>query len=319
MSPQPVPFPPELTPLLEALLQELERAEQKPVDPYWPKWDQIWWKLTFLLETGHIQTLSPGVFARFSELLAAHYLSFFPLTEHELPSGTDPYRHILCHCALGTALQILSAGGRDPWQDWPWLQAWLRRYQLPDGGYNCDEAVYGHSQRSSLVSTLPVLEALLNQPALTASDERLLRQGAESLLRRKLFLSSQGQVIDPLWLTPIFPRFYNYDILRALHFLCRWALKCREPLTHEALAPALNHLKGLADSQALGQQAWHPAQESTLAPHPQSGEWERGQPSRLFPLLQTFLDKHLAPAYLQQEWQNTQAQLNSLANMGLFV
>lgn len=119
---------------------------------------------------------SRGLCAFFRErLLAGHYLPFFPLLESELPAGIDPYRQILCHCALGTAMQILQAGGRDPWQDWPWLGEWLSRYQLPDGGYNCDEAVYTQSQRSSLVSTLPVLEALLqngNAPKSTSLAPR---------------------------------------------------------------------------------------------------------------------------------------------------
>ncbi|MGE3724807.1 MAG: hypothetical protein AB7I41_04600 [Candidatus Sericytochromatia bacterium] len=313
------PFPSKLQIALQTLLSELEAPWPTFADPYWPKWDHLWWKLTFLLETGQIQKLSPGVFARFAELLAGHYLPFFPLIESELPVGIDPYRHILCHCALGTAMQILQAGGRDPWQDWPWLAEWLSRYQLPDGGYNCDEAVYTHSHRSSVVSSLPVLEALLQKPVLSSAEQNSLRQGAESLLKRRLFQSSQGKVIDPLWLQPLFPRFYNYDLLRALHFVCSWALTCREPLTQEALTPALNTLRNQVKSTGLQAQTWYPALEKTLRPVSNTGEWERGQASDLFPLLAAFISENHAQVYIQQEWQEIEAMIQHLQKMGLFV
>jgi hypothetical protein len=39
------------------------------------------------------------------------------------------------------------------------MRPWLRQYQLPDGGLNCDEAACVKSLKSSMVSTLPPLEA----------------------------------------------------------------------------------------------------------------------------------------------------------------
>lgn len=312
-------FPNELQPALQTLLSELEAPWPNLTDPYWPKWDHLWWKLTFLLETGQIHKLSPGVFARFAELLAGHYLPFFPLLESELPADIDPYRQILCHCALGTAMQILQAGGRDPWQDWPWLGEWLSRYQLPDGGYNCDEAVYTQSKRSSLVSTLPVMEALLQKRERSKVEQDLLRQGAESLLKRRLFQSSHGKVIAPLWLQPLFPRFYNYDLLRALHFVCNWALICREPLTQEALNPALNELQSQQQNRGLQAQSWYPAQEKTLRQAAETGEWERGQASDLFPLLAAFIAGNYAQIYIQQEWQDIEVKIQRLQSLGLFA
>lgn len=312
-------FPSELQPALQALLRELDSPWPPVADPYWPKWDHLWWKLTFLLETGQIQQLSPGVCERFADLVGGHYLPFFPLLESELPPGTDPYRQILCHCALGTAMQILQAGQLDPWERWPWLGEWLSRYQLPDGGYNCDEAVYTHSQRSSVVSTLPVLEALLQKPMLSQAEQERLRQGAESLLKRKLFQSSHGQVIDPLWLQPLFPRFYNYDLLRALRFVCDWALLCREPLTQEAVKPALAELQSQYQATGLQAQSWYPAQEKTLRPAAETGEWERGQASDLFPLLAAFIAGNAAQTYLQQEWHAIEAKIQRLQSLGLFA
>lgn len=299
-----------LVPLVEALCAELETAPL-PLDPYWPKWDRPWWQLSLLREMQQLHRLSAGVFERFAQQIETHYLPFFPLTEAELPPGLDPYREILCHCALGNALLILQAGGLDPWTRWPWLSVWFERYQLPAGGYNCDEAVYTGSGRSSPVSTLPMLEALLTKNTRTAAEDTILAQGMQVLLRRKLFQSSQGQPLDPRWLQPLFPRFYHYDLLQAVALVLHWSQQSGVPLPAEALAPALSLLRQQA-ATGLQAQAWYPAAERTLAFDGQ--HWQRGQAVLLFPLLQAFVDQPaLAQPWLAQTWQQIEGLLAALA------
>jgi hypothetical protein len=311
-------FPASLEPSLLKLRQELEAPWPPIADPYWPKWDHLWWKLTFLLETGQIKLLKKDVFERFADLLNAHYLPFFPLTEAELPpqyNQSEIGQHIFCHCALGTAIQILQAGDLDPWKIWPWLSDWLQNYQLPDGGYNCDEQVYTGSKRSSLVSTLPLLQAWLNKPDLSTHEQELLKQGIQSLLKRKLFQTSQGQVIDPLWLQPLFPRFYNYDILRALNCICQWSLQTQEKVKESDLRPALEQLESQGDN--LQAQTWYPAQDKTLWYDPETGKWQRGKQVNLFPLLRDFIAGGFGSGYSQVEWRKVKANLAQMQTQSL--
>lgn len=65
------------------------------------------------------------------QALKSHYLPIFPIKEEEIPSGTDPYRKIACHCAVGNMYQVLFHSGVDVDQKLPWMREWFLRYQLP--------------------------------------------------------------------------------------------------------------------------------------------------------------------------------------------
>ncbi len=300
-------LPASFEPQLAKLCLELEQSDIKSfsspqTDPYWPKWDNLWWKLTFLLETQQIKRLSQQVILDFANLISTHYLTRFPISESELPAECDPFRHVLCHCALGTAVQILQAADIDPWQQWPWLNDWFIKNQLPDGGYNCDEKVYTHSKRSSLVSSIPMLEALLAQPKLSPELQQVLHSGVKSLLKRKLFQSSLGQVIDPLWLAPIFPRFYHYDILRAMKLVIQWKVKYNQPLSIEDIGPAFEQLEQRLSSNILGSQGWYPRQDKSRNWSELKQEWHFGENVSLFPLLADFIAGKHGKAILEAEF-----------------
>jgi len=130
-------------------------------DPYWPKWDSPWWRMTLLWELGLARLIPPPVVEAMVNAVDTHYLRLFPVREEELPPGCDPHRQVLCHCAAGTMMQVLYACGVDLDVRLPWMRPWLHQYQLPDGGLNCDEGAYVTSLKSSTVSTLPPLEAVL--------------------------------------------------------------------------------------------------------------------------------------------------------------
>jgi hypothetical protein len=160
------------------------------------------------------------------EVLKDHYLPVFPIKEDEIPQGTDPYRQIACLCAVGNMYQVLFACSVDVDGELPWMREWFLRYQLPDGGLNCDEKVYTKPiPKSSIVTTISCLEAVLfcRKRELNQKEVEFLDKGAAYLLKQKLFRKvSTGEVIDKDWLEIRFPRFYEYDFLRGFYFLEKW-------------------------------------------------------------------------------------------------
>jgi hypothetical protein len=92
--------------------------------------------------------------------------------------------------------------------------------QLDDGGWNCESE--NGSVRSSFHSTICVLDGLLAYertaaPAVDVTAAR--RRGEEYLLERSLFRRlSNGDVVDPAWLTFSFPFRWHYDVLRGLDY-----------------------------------------------------------------------------------------------------
>ena len=203
-----------------AALQSIER------DPYWPKWDSPWWHMALLHEMDLAKEIPAAAVSKMVEALKSHYLPVFPINEDEVPQGTDPYRRIACLCAVGNMYQVIFACGVDVDRELPWMREWFLRYQLPDGGLNCDEKVYTKpTPKSSIVTTLSCLEAVLfcRNHELTQEEVAFLDRGASYLLKQKLFRKvSTSEVIDKNWLEIRFPRFYEYDFLRGFYFLAKW-------------------------------------------------------------------------------------------------
>jgi hypothetical protein len=228
-------------------------------DPYWPKWDSPWWHMTLLWEMGEGARIPRPVAEAMAQALDNHYLHFFVLRPEDAP-GVDTWRHGLCHCMVGTMCQVLSAAGIDVHARLPWIREWFGRYQIADGGWNCDEGAYLRpTPRSSFLSTLPVLEALLLVSDRTAEEESMLDRGAQYLLSRHLHRSiSKQQVADPNWLVLTFPRFYFYDVLRGLAFVRRWAAlretSLPEDATREASAAVRAHMRD--GTVVPGHRAW---------------------------------------------------------------
>jgi len=203
-----------------AALQSIER------DPYWPKWDSPWWHMSLLNEMNLAKEIPKPAISKMVHALNNHYLPVFPVREEEVPIGTDPYRKIACLCAVGNMYQVLFNAGVNVDREIPWMREWFLRYQLADGGLNCDEKIYTKPiPKSSIVTTVSCLEAVLFCRArkLTQEEVAFLEKGANYLLRQKLFRRvSTGEVIDKNWLEIRFPRFYEYDFLRGFYFLAKW-------------------------------------------------------------------------------------------------
>lgn len=90
----------------------------------------------------------------------------------------------------------------------------------PDGGWNCERC--NGSRRSSFHTTLNVLEGLLAFERVSGASDavRAARQsGEEFLLARGLFRrGTNGEVVDPKYLSFLHPHRWRYDILRALDY-----------------------------------------------------------------------------------------------------
>lgn len=214
---------------VEKSLSYLASAEARKSlqrDPYWPKWDSPWWHMLLLHEMGLAKRIPATIVSELVTILQKHYLPVFPIHAEDIPSGTDPYRQIACLCAIGNIYQVLFACGVDVDQELPWMREWFLRYQLPDGGLNCDEKVYVKANpKSSIVTTLSCLEAVFfcRNKDLTDEETSFLHRGANYLLKQRLFRRiSTGEVIDRNWLEVRFPRFYEYDFLRGFSFLVKW-------------------------------------------------------------------------------------------------
>lgn len=270
-------------------LNSQEAVQSLEADPYWPKWNSPWWHMTLLFEMGQTNLIPQHILTIFKSVSASHYLDVFPLREEEIPIGCDTTRNIFCHCALGTALQIFESAGYKADDIVPWVRQWFARYQLDDGGYNCDEAVYlKDTPRSSIVSTLPMLETLLSfgKNRLTADDLRILDKGAKYLLARRLFksLSKQDAVIDAQFLQLTFPRFYDYDILRGLAFVTSHARLVETSVNWRDIEEAFKLLESKLTNGTLTVERAFFADKTTLAKDP-DGDWRRGKPASVFPLL----------------------------------
>jgi hypothetical protein len=90
----------------------------------------------------------------------------------------------------------------------------------PDGGWNCERCQ--GSVRSSFASTINVLEGLLEYETAsggTPAVRAARRRGDEFLLERGLFRRlATGEAADPIFLAPLYPHRWRYDILRALDY-----------------------------------------------------------------------------------------------------
>ena len=275
-----------------------EALAQIAADPYWPKWEAPWWRMGLLWEMGRADEIPQAAVRAMVTAINGHYLRDFPAAEGDLPPGKDPYLDVICHCAVGVMYQILHACGVAVDEEIPWLRPWLLRYQLPDGGLNCD---FG-KKVGSLVSTTAALEAILHctPRPYTAAELNFMTRAANYLLERKLgWKKSTGEVINPDWLTPAFPRFYEYDILRGLTVVTQWVEKTGTTLDSESVQDATSALEKFFNSKA-------PVRRSHLQirslRQSANGEWMK-ESAKSFPLLEISAQLEYGLTILRREWE----------------
>lgn len=212
------------------------------------KWDGPWWHMATLCEMGESSRIPRSAAEGALELLKRGAWPRFVLTEEEAPgSEADRAKMDCCHCELGVFYMILSACGFEVDVELPWIRAWFLEHQLPDGGLNCEPSAYGGSRKSSIVSTLPPLEAVLffTRREYTGAEAEFLDEGARYLIEHRLVCSKKdGTVINGEWLKPFFPRFFEYDILRGMYFLVEWSRRRRKVLPGDLIEEGLQRIGG---------------------------------------------------------------------------
>ncbi|NUN47500.1 MAG: hypothetical protein HUU15_01555 [Candidatus Brocadiae bacterium] len=289
-----------------------EAAAAMDLDPYWPKWTSPWWRMTTLWELGLASLIPEAAARKLADAINRHYLHRFPIPPETLPDGCDPYRNVMCHCALGTAFQVLSACGIDPDINLPWAREWFLKYQLGDGGLNCDERAYAKVPgKSSVVSTLPPLEAVLRctNRAFTPEEERFLDGGARYLIDHRLYRSIRtGGVIHEDWLELCFPRFYHYDLLRGLSFLAEWSARRGKPIPRRVIEEPLGLLRAKMKEWKLSTERVACAGGTTLQ-QGGDGRWVGGVEADTFELLDRVSAPGAPNLQLTGEWKRVREHL----------
>lgn len=294
-------------------------------DVYWPKWDSPWWHMLLLFELGEARRIPERVVGGMTSAMDAFPIKIFPIHDGDLPPTVNPYRDVLCHCALGSMAQVLAACGRKLDRELPWIEPWFVRYQMADGGLSCDDAAYRARGEcpSSMVGTVAPFEAMLLGRPGDWSPERagFVDRAAGFLIERRLMLGSatrhnaDERVSQLAWLEPCFPRFYLYDVVRGLAALVRWAEVADRPLPRGAISGVVDHLLAAFPDGAIRRRRLSFAGVGTWM-HGPSGDWVRHTPAFRFGLLDAASVLGQPCPFLTRQWSAARQGLLRLIEQG---
>jgi len=272
--------------------------------------------MLLLHELGLTERIPHRVVSAMVDSLAAMPLKIFPIHAEEWPPDADRRLASNCHCAIGCIDQLLAAKGVDVDHALPWFAPWYTRYQMADGGYNCDESAYLVTDEcpSSMVGTVAPFEALLRRPPSDTCD-----RAAAFLIERQLVRGSSTRhnaserKSAESWGALCFPRFYFYDVLRGASALIHWASAHGRSLPERAIAPVIQglvaqHPDGIV---RLGRAAFEG--KATFAQ--EDGTWSR-RPAFEGSLLTRVSRPGTASPALTRRWAETRQELLKLIDAG---
>ncbi len=304
-------------------LNSKEAEARLDADAYWPKWHSPWWHMLLLHEMSLTQKIPESTIHRYIQSLNRIQLKIFPIHPEDAPADIDPYRGTSCHCQLGNVYQVLSKWGVDVDAELPWIRPWLLRYQMADGGMNCDNEAYlvKDETPSSMVGSIAAFESVLYYPAAkwTSEEKKFLERGAQFLIGRQLILgssttyNSSERESAKEWAQLCFPRFYLYDTLRGLHALLAWSEKTQTKISPEAIELAVKILEQKSQHGILRNERLSFGEVTTIAQNSEK-EWLRRQPATTFSLLTKVSEVGAESVFLERQWQNCQLKLRSLTN-----
>lgn len=280
------------------------------VDPYWPKWDSPWWHALALFEIGEARRIPEVAIRALVARVDAMPLHHFPIGPDDAPAGTRMWADFLCHCALGSIVQMGVACGLDMPRELPWIDAWFDRYQMADGGYTCDNDAYlvTHECGSSMVGTVPMLEALV---ALGRTGDTA-RRAAQFLIDRECRLGSTTTVnaeerdIAPKWPRPTFPRFYFYDTLRGLEALVAYARATSTTIPAHAVRHVVDEITAMFPDGNVRVLRNAFTVHGSRDPH--TGE-RTPAPAPMFALQRAIAERGAVSPYLTERWARVRAAL----------
>jgi hypothetical protein len=299
-----------------AYLTSAEAAESLLADPYWPKWGTPWWHMRLLDELGLGASIPAVAVENMVRAIDRMPVKIFPIHAHELPDGVDPYRHVSCHCALGSMYAVLTSAGADVDAALPWARPWCARHQMADGGLSCDSDAYlqANETPSSMVGTIAWLEAMLA----VDREHTFVDRAASFLIERRLtqgsstVFNASERVSAETWGALTFPRFYFYDVLRGLSALVTWAERRRRALPLAVVTPVVEHLARIAPDGVIrvARQAHAGRRTLTCAA---DGVWTRGHPTSSFGLLDRVSEIGAPSHALTRQWSETRRMLRTVA------
>ncbi len=287
-------------------------------DAYWPKWDSPWWHMLLLHEMRETHQIPEKIISAYISTLNRLPLKIFPILPDEMPADVDPYRGSPCHCQLGNVYQVLAKWGVDVDQKLPWIRPWFLKYQMPDGGLNCDNEAYLVKDEvpSSMVGTIAAFEAVLlyTPHTWTVAENKFLTMAADFLIKRKLSLGSATNYNSgerksaETWTQLCFPRFYLYDVLRGLMALLAWSEKTNQPIPKDSISGVVTFMKNqFPDGEVkLGRHSYDGA--NTILQN-ETGEWIRRQPATFFPLLQKVSEIGSVSPFLSLQWNEAKNRI----------
>lgn len=299
-------------------LRSPEAIESLEADAYWPKWDSPWWHMLLLHEMEETKSIpTPAIEACIASLNKMP-VKIFPIHPEDIPEGVDPYRGASCHCQLGNIYQVLSAWGVNVDEELPWIRPRFLRYQMNDGGFNCDEKAYLVKDEvpSSMVGTIAIFEAVLlhTKRNWTVEEKEFLDKGAHFLMQRKLMLGSSTKYnaserdSAKKWTQLCFPRFYFYDVLRGLKALLIWSEKTGQTIPQDSIREVVTLLEERFSDGPVRCERFSYEGTGTKLQAP-SGEWLRRQPATFFPLLQKTSAIGEVSPFLSRQWSEARARL----------
>jgi hypothetical protein len=246
-------------------------------------------------------------------------LKTFPIWPDDAPPGHDGRRGNSCHCAMGSITQVLHACEVDVANELPWAIPWFTRYQMADGGLNCDEGAYRVEGEcpSSMVGTVAAFEAMME----LAPEDPFVEKAARFMVERALVngsattFNAEERTSAAHWGEVCFPRFYFYDVLRGLAALARWAAgHADRRLAECVIHPVVESLAAAFPDGVIRVQRQAFAGKGSLV-HA-TGGWERVPAATTFPLLDRVSEIGGASHALTRQWRKTRGLLRQLATHG---
>ncbi|MGE0761890.1 MAG: hypothetical protein AB7N80_01300 [Bdellovibrionales bacterium] len=291
-------------------LQSDAAVKSIQADPYWPKWHSPWWHMLLLYEMKETKRIPKKIVEELVNSLNRLPVKIFPIHPGEMPEGVDPYRGTPCHCQLGNVYQVLAKWGVNVDQELPWIRPWFLKYQMADGGLNCDNEAYLVKDEcpSSMVGTIAAFEAILKFTPRdwTKEEKAFLDKGAKFLMKRQLMLGSDTkhnaseQKSAEKWMQLCFPRFYFYDVLRGLSALMHWAEKTKQRVPLKDVREVVDRIRLFPKGELrLSRRSYEGTTTILQAP---TGEWLRKQPATMFPLLEKVSRVGHTSPYLSKQW-----------------
>ncbi|AGH96685.1 hypothetical protein [Pseudobdellovibrio exovorus] len=302
-------------------LKSPQAIKSLQADAYWPKWDSSWWHMLLLHEMGLTHEIPETVVESYIAAINRIPVKIFPIYPEDMPAGVDLARGSPCHCQLGHVYQVLAARGVDVDSEVNWLRPWFLKYQMADGGLNCDEGAYREKEEvpSSMVGTIPIFEAVLfhTNRQWTSEEEVFLKKGADFLIKRQLMLGSETKYnasereSAKEWMQLCFPRFYFYDVLRGLHALLHWSKKTGSAIPYESIKTVVRHLQTqFKDAEMqIGRQAYLGSGSRNQLPN---GDWKWHPEAVSFPLMSKVSAVGQASPFLTKQWKESQQILSEL-------